>query len=948
MFFFNVWEIIFVSLNFKMKKFLLSVVAIVGIMTASTSQTIQPCPGFRTFTQGGWGSTPNGNNPGTILANGFSAVFPNGLTIGCNNKIVLTSATAVRNFLPQGSSARVLNAGTLTNPTRSTYSNVLAGQLVAATLSTEFDAKQASFATSSANLKDLKVSSGPFFDKTVAEVLTMANNFIGGCGSTNTASQFNTILTSLNQSYDNGNATGSQFVCPITCTVNSTNVSCYGGSNGSISLTNVTSGVGGPFTYAWSNGATTSSVSNLSAGTYTVIVRDRIGISKSITVQVSQPTQLVANATQTSNILCFGGMADVSVSGNGGTPPYVGEGKFNVTAGTYFYTITDANGCTASASITVTEPAQLVVKVTGNDVLCHGGTTLVDVNANGGTTPYSGDGQFTVSAGNYSYVVTDANGCVDSSSITINEPSPLALKGYTNDDNSCNGGACSGSAIVLANGGTTPYQYAWSSGISTTDSLGGLCENDIVSVTVTDGNGCTDNFGFDPIACTVIKSNCDALKTFTQGGWAVVPRGGNPGVYMTNNFSSAFPNGLTIGSSTNKLSLTSAASVTSFLPSGGTPAALSAGNLINPTSYGNTFAGQLVAATLNVTFDSYDPSFTSSNNQLSSYVCTFSPFNGVSVSQLLMEANRAIGGGSTAYTISDLNDALTKLNENYDNGTVDLGYFTCSLTCDTLTTFTQGGYGAAPNGNNPGMYVSKNFAGAFPNGLVIGSKNTLTLNSAQDVENFLPSGGPSRVLASGNNINPTTLGNTLAGQLVAATLSVTFDAYDANFATSSQSLSSRYCNFAPFYGYSVTQLIAEANQAIGGNSAPKSLTDYNMALTKLNENYDNGNMDKGDFSCDPTNAPSSRIGQFSPKSEISMYPNPSNGLLNITFSADKSSFVQVNVLNIAGQVVSSSMINALSGYNFHQVDLSSLNSGMIVVEIKMEQNVVRKQIVLTK
>jgi hypothetical protein len=758
-----------------MKKFLFSVVAIVGMMTASTSQTIQPCPGFKTFTQGGWGSTPNGNNPGTILANGFSTVFPNGLTIGCNNKIVLTSATAVRNFLPQGSSARVLNAGTLTNPTRSTYSNVLAGQLVAATLSTEFDAKQASFATSSANLKDLKVSSGPFFDKTVAEVLTMANNFIGGCGSTNTASQFNTILTSLNQSYDNGNATGSQFVCPITCTVNSTNVSCYGGSNGSISLTNVTSGVGGPFTYAWSNGATTSSVSNLSAGTYTVIVRDRIGISKSITVQVSQPTQLVANATQTSNILCFGGMADVSVSGNGGTPPYVGEGKFNVTAGTYFYTITDANGCTASASITVTEPAQLVVKVTGNDVLCHGGTTLVDVNANGGTTPYSGDGQFTVSAGNYSYVVTDANGCVDSSSITINEPTALSLTGYTNDDNSCNGGVCSGSAIVLANGGTTPYQYAWSSGISTTDSLGGLCENDIVSVTVTDGNGCSDNFDFDPIACTVVKNDCDAL-----------------------------------------------------------------------------------------------------------------------------------------------------------------------------TTFTQGGYGSAPNGNNPGMYVSKNFAGAFPNGLVIGSKNTLTLTSAQAVENFLPSGGPSRVLAAGNTINPTTLGNTLAGQLVAATLSVTFDAYDANFAASSQSLSSRYCNFAPFYGYSVTQLIAEANQAIGGNSAPKSLTDYNMALTKLNENYDNGNMDKGDFSCDPTNAPSSRVGQVSAKSEISMYPNPSNGLLNITFSADKSSLVQVNVLNIAGQVVSSSMINALSGYNFHQVDLSSLNSGMIVVEIKMDQNVVRKQIVLTK
>ena len=70
------------------------------------------CPGFTTYTQGGWGSTPNGNNPGMYLQNNFSSVFPNGLTIGCNNKIKLTSSMAVKSFLPQGTTARQLNSGT--------------------------------------------------------------------------------------------------------------------------------------------------------------------------------------------------------------------------------------------------------------------------------------------------------------------------------------------------------------------------------------------------------------------------------------------------------------------------------------------------------------------------------------------------------------------------------------------------------------------------------------------------------------------------------------------------------------------------------------------------------------------------------------------------------------------------------------------------------------------
>src|SRR6185295_18047789 len=99
----------------------------------------------------------------------FAAAFPspNYLTIGCTNKLQLKSSLAVSNFLPNGTTAGKLPAGTLVNPTRSSYANVLAGQLVAATLSVKFDLIDANFSSSSVHLQDLVYLSGTFAGKTV-------------------------------------------------------------------------------------------------------------------------------------------------------------------------------------------------------------------------------------------------------------------------------------------------------------------------------------------------------------------------------------------------------------------------------------------------------------------------------------------------------------------------------------------------------------------------------------------------------------------------------------------------------------------------------------------------------------------------------------------------------------------------------------------------------------
>jgi hypothetical protein len=162
----------------------------------------EPCAGFRTFTQGGWGATPKGNNPATYLKRKFASTFPAGLEIGCTNKLRLTTWQAVVDFLPSGSTASGLRAGTMINP-GSRYSNVLAGQLVAAKLSVSFDSADVTFSPSNIWLGDLIIASGVFSGWKVSMLIAEANRKIGGCPSIYSFSQLNDALDRFNRNYGN-------------------------------------------------------------------------------------------------------------------------------------------------------------------------------------------------------------------------------------------------------------------------------------------------------------------------------------------------------------------------------------------------------------------------------------------------------------------------------------------------------------------------------------------------------------------------------------------------------------------------------------------------------------------------------------------------------------------------------------------------------------------------
>ena len=169
---------------------------------------------FRSQTMGGWGADPSGNNPGVFLENNFDTAFPNGITIGCNNTLTFTSAAAIRDFLPSGSSPSPLPEGNMTNPGDG-YSNVFAGQVLALSISAGFDEAIEDFGDAPITILELEVLDGELAGVTVGELLEEANNVLGGCESQYSISQLNLALSSINENFVDGTESNGYLDCNL-------------------------------------------------------------------------------------------------------------------------------------------------------------------------------------------------------------------------------------------------------------------------------------------------------------------------------------------------------------------------------------------------------------------------------------------------------------------------------------------------------------------------------------------------------------------------------------------------------------------------------------------------------------------------------------------------------------------------------------------------------------
>jgi len=154
-------------------------------------------PNLITVTQGGWGAPPHGNNPAQLLQDNFSSIGP--VVVGCTFKLTFNSSVAIENFLPAGGTPGVLTANAL-NPT-SSAAGVFAGQVTALQISVSFS----NAGKLPAGLASFVIPTGAAAGKTVGQVLTDANNALGGCGLPSyvtSISQLNDVVTSINEMFD--------------------------------------------------------------------------------------------------------------------------------------------------------------------------------------------------------------------------------------------------------------------------------------------------------------------------------------------------------------------------------------------------------------------------------------------------------------------------------------------------------------------------------------------------------------------------------------------------------------------------------------------------------------------------------------------------------------------------------------------------------------------------
>lgn len=333
---------------------------------------------------------------------------------------------------------------------------------------------------------------------------------------------------------------------PFTIDSTVTPVSCFGGNDGTATVTTTAKP---PVTYSWNpGGQTTATATGLSAGTYTCTVKDSAGCPQTKVLTIKQPTKITATATSTDVTVPKGndGTATV-VNPTGGTPPYTylwndsnkqtTQTAVNLKSGTYTCIITDKNGCKTEVTVIIIEPPLFIVKIDTVHVTCFNGNDgKIVLHPSKGTAPYTFTWSPNVSsdsiaanlkAGVYTCDVKDANGVTVTITATIRQPDELTAE-ISGKDITCNG-AKNGEAAIVAKGGTPPYTYEWSPGGATTDKITNLPAG-TYSCTVTDSHGCkiTKSIIITEPAALVISHVLTNISCFgyTDGKAVITATGG--------------------------------------------------------------------------------------------------------------------------------------------------------------------------------------------------------------------------------------------------------------------------------------------------------------------------------------------------------------------------------------------------------------------------------------
>jgi|GEM_PF-6852223 hypothetical protein len=325
-----------------------------------------------------------------------------------------------------------------------------------------------------------------------------------------------------------------------------TSVSCYGGSDGEISIDSI-SNANNPMV-EWSNGQIGRTLRNVPAGFYEADITDSYGCMTTFEFEVGSPDSLqIVNDTIT-DVLCkngFNGSINFEVIGGNGNYTFNWDdgprtkNRSNLTAGTYYVTITDDLNCTIEKQFTLNEPELLVLSYTASSVSCFGNADgFASIEIEGGISPYQiswADGasdsiRNDLAAGTHDVLVTDANNCSESIEVIIPNLNPIRINEVIPTIPSCYQGSDGGLELDI-NGGVAPYSVSWSNG-RTGASIDSISAGNY-QVMITDDNNCqlTELISLGdgtPIYLTSLVTANPICYGEPSGMIEVTPNGGNP------------------------------------------------------------------------------------------------------------------------------------------------------------------------------------------------------------------------------------------------------------------------------------------------------------------------------------------------------------------------------------------------------------------------------------
>lgn len=279
-------------------------------------------------------------------------------------------------------------------------------------------------------------------------------------------------------------------------------VLCFGDSTGGVQVS--VSGGHAPYSYTWSNGQHTSTLTNATAGNYTLTVSDSFGCSNQKIFVINEPQPVIATIDKVVMESCGMQNGEIQISVSGGVFPYSvawnngfsGLSINGLQAGTYIAVITDANGCTDTLSVNVSGSASIQVSVDSvYDPICPDDRAFAKVSVVGGVAPYTyiwsngstSDTALSLAVGMNYVKVLDASGCSDSVVLNISIPDSIKIDLARLEDAQCYG--LHGNIEIAVSGGVGPYHIEWSN--QDTGVVLNYAPAGNYAVNVTDSRGCS-------------------------------------------------------------------------------------------------------------------------------------------------------------------------------------------------------------------------------------------------------------------------------------------------------------------------------------------------------------------------------------------------------------------------------------------------------------------------